>query len=458
MIFSGNSYRSVVNQNKFSADLSLSVNCCTGTSEIGFSGQGKTFKFSLVSGKVIDPEGRLCSSYLPNTQFSIYANFSGQSYNYAVNDSYVTYSGLKQDFYAEKFYVNNTGNVLDANVILNTNKPSLSFSAPTTFITGQSITGYLTSNFASGVKVFSGYFENGSSFTFSSAPSGLVSASNSGQFLINQTYPRLGYFSSDFYLDTSAGRYQQNFSSSGLAYPYLNYAFSFVDGSDSIKNVSSVQLNTGVTKFGSTVLNYGYFTNYQNLAPASLPLYVSLEYVSGRTGQYGLVSDVSVASGGNGYTAPPYVLFSGGGGSFASGVAILGASSSDYDKVVSVNMTSYGSGYTSAPSVIFSGGTGVINNNNPSLASGSASIVSYAKSFSGCFGVSTGIGASFTDFLTNNQISGSKYYGSSSLLSNSSVNLSVSYKTTFDTDPLYALLTVSGVAGNVIQRNITGIK
>jgi len=170
------------------------------------------------------------------------------------------------------------------------------------------------------------------------------------------------------------------------------------------------------------------------------------------------VGGVSVNSGGNGYTAPPTILFSGGGGSSASAVANLGTTSADYDKVVSVKMTSYGSGYTSVPMVTFSGGTGVINNNSPSLASGSASTVSYTKSFSGCFGVSTGIGVSLVDFATNNQISGSKYYGSSSLLSNSSVNLYLNYNTTFDNDPLYGLLTISGIAGNVIQKNITGIK
>jgi hypothetical protein len=458
MIFSGNSYRSVVNQNKFSADLSLSVDCCTGISEIGFSGEGKTFKFSLTSGKMIDTEGRFFSSYLPNTQFRIYANFSGQSYAYAVNNSYVLYSGYKQDFHAERFYINNTGNILNGNILLSTAKPNLSFYAPATFITGQNVTGYLSSDFASGVKIFSGYFEDGSSFSFFSIPSGLVSSSSSGAFLINQTYPRLGYFSSNFYLDTSAGQYEQNFTSSGLASPYLNYAFAFVDGSDTFNNVSNTQLNSGITKFGSAVLDYGYFTNYLNLAPASLPVYISLQYVSGNTGYYGLVTNVSVSSGGNGYTAPPAVIFSGGGGSLASGIAILGTSSSDYDKVVAVNMTSYGSGYTSAPTVVFSGGTGIINNNSPSIASGSASMAYYTKSFSGCFDVSSGIGVSLVDFATNNQISGSKYSGSSSLFSNSLVNVSVNYNTTFDTDPMYALLTISGINGNVIQKNITGIK
>lgn len=64
-------------------------------------------------------------------------------------------------------------------------------------------------------------------------------------------------------------------------------------------------------------------------------------------------STVTITNGGSGYTTPPSVAFSGGGGTGATGVAVLTA-----DKVTGVTITSGGSGYTSAPAIVFSGGGG----------------------------------------------------------------------------------------------------
>lgn len=65
----------------------------------------------------------------------------------------------------------------------------------------------------------------------------------------------------------------------------------------------------------------------------------------------GAVTGVSITSGGGLYTSPPTVVFSGGGGSGATGTAVMLAGS-----VVKVTMTAGGSGYTSAPAVSFTGG------------------------------------------------------------------------------------------------------
>nr|WP_280139864.1 phage tail tube protein [Pseudomonas panipatensis] len=65
------------------------------------------------------------------------------------------------------------------------------------------------------------------------------------------------------------------------------------------------------------------------------------------------LASVSITAGGSGYTSPPTVAFTGGGGTGAAGTAIISAG-----KVVGVNITNPGSGYTSAPTVAFTGGTG----------------------------------------------------------------------------------------------------
>lgn len=67
----------------------------------------------------------------------------------------------------------------------------------------------------------------------------------------------------------------------------------------------------------------------------------------------GVVSSVAVDSGGSGYLSVPAVVFTGGGGSGAAATAVLTG-----DVVTSIVVTNGGTGYTSAPSVSFTGGGG----------------------------------------------------------------------------------------------------
>jgi len=64
----------------------------------------------------------------------------------------------------------------------------------------------------------------------------------------------------------------------------------------------------------------------------------------------GQVVSISLTTGGSGYTAPPSVSFSGGGGNGAAGVAHMAGT-----QVESVVITNGGTGYTSAPTVTLSG-------------------------------------------------------------------------------------------------------
>ena len=61
----------------------------------------------------------------------------------------------------------------------------------------------------------------------------------------------------------------------------------------------------------------------------------------------GFVSDITVTSGGSGYTSEPAVTLSGGGGSGASGKAILAG-----DKVALILVLTAGTGYSTAPTVV----------------------------------------------------------------------------------------------------------
>lgn len=83
---------------------------------------------------------------------------------------------------------------------------------------------------------------------------------------------------------------------------------------------------------------------------------------------------ITVTNGGTKYTSAPNVALTGGGGTGAAAVAILGTGA-DAGKVVSVTITKGGTGYTSAPTVAFTGGGGTDAAATASMAEASNAIV-----------------------------------------------------------------------------------
>jgi len=71
----------------------------------------------------------------------------------------------------------------------------------------------------------------------------------------------------------------------------------------------------------------------------------------------GAITGLAVTAAGSGYTSPPSVSFTGGGGTGAAATAVLGTGA-DEGKVVGLTITNPGSGYTAAPTVVFTGGAG----------------------------------------------------------------------------------------------------
>jgi hypothetical protein len=279
--------------------------------------------------------------------------------------------------------------------------------------------------------------------------------------LIQQNYPSLGGLISNYTLNTSAGDYDNELTITGVDVPFLNYIFEVEEGANTLDSITQATFTSGVSKVGSLILNYGYETNREELVPTGLPINISLTYYSGVTGYMGMVSDVVIASGGNGYLAAPTVIFSGGGASIAaSGQAILGVDSLTYDSVVDVNMTYFGSGYNSTPTVIFSGGTGILNNFNPNIASGIAETSFYTKSVTGFFDLRTGINDNLVSYRDNSFTSGSAGYVKNNVFitDTSSITVQVVYDTKFDNEILVAKLTLSGIDNNIIEKYITGVK
>ncbi len=70
----------------------------------------------------------------------------------------------------------------------------------------------------------------------------------------------------------------------------------------------------------------------------------------------GGITSVTLSNQGVGYDTPPAISFTGGAGSGATAVPVMGTGA-NAGKVVGVTITNPGSGYTSAPTVVFTGGT-----------------------------------------------------------------------------------------------------
>lgn len=116
----------------------------------------------------------------------------------------------------------------------------------------------------------------------------------------------------------------------------------------------------------------------------------------------GVVTLVSMTAAGTGYTSPPTVGFTGGGGSGAAGTAYLQPTTVD-----TVTVGAGGAGYTSAPTVSFSGGNGSGAQGHAVLTAGAVSSVVVDNPGSGytrlptvSFSGGGGTGATATAVLT----------------------------------------------------------
>lgn len=423
MILDGPNFRKVSERDNFSFDASFSVSHPTGVGVFGFSGYGQEFAFNFQSGKIIDPEGRYVFSYIPNQEFAISGNVNKGFYDYAINQTPICLSGIKNNFKVEKYFTDTTGCTLDSDLLIKgqgLDKLAIT-GLPNSFKKGDIITGQLV-NTGSGiaVDVFSGELSDSSFTGFFAIQSVPTKISGSQNLVLSGVSGDLGVkYDLDFTFDTSFGQTVVGTSISGFNYAEYNV---FNLSKTFISDFETLPSGTGVITGDSYAIEKtGVFQGQVGSGSGSFILpsgtsHVSLDYVSGTTGNLsGMITGVDIINRGSGYFDYPNIQIAGGGGSGAevvgefeggelTGVTIVKAGSGYtsvpefkvYSGIALVDVIKLGTGYHTPPQVTAVGGGGVGASFRATVESGQVIDVSVISQGSGYTGIPT------IDFSTRN--------------------------------------------------------
>lgn len=380
--YSGINTRSVAETDKVTFRFDFTCDSNSGIAALGFSGENKNTAFSLVSGRLYDPEGRYVFSYNSNQTQQLSGQISGANYDYYLNREPVCFIGKKEDYKIQKFFINTTG----CNVVSDVEIFAPEYNYKSNYQTGiyleEPITGKIEAVDPSRkFQIFSGKVVTPTGITFSGFEGGLVSDSILTFNVTSGAREYETYFvTADIY--TNFGVLREKFSTKIVPkYSHSSY-FSITDasstrgmlsGKSSIfsKDVSGI----GITQTGDWHVLYDTYANQEILKykdPKEIK--ISFDYVTGNTGSYYVVTGFDVVSGGSNYSYPASLTLtqneSGHTSVTGRGVARLAYS------VTGLNLNYAGTGYTGVPEITFSGGggTGV-----------------YAEAFTGISGSVTGL-------------------------------------------------------------------
>jgi len=369
MIFSEFTHRKIQEKEDYSFFLSASIDNTTGNAAFGFSGSGEKFNFDFVKGRIIDPNDNYVYSYDTGT-FQISGIINKENYNYYINEELISFSGTKNNFKTENFFIDCTGCSLDVqNLVINGSGQTVLTFQNMNQAVGDSgfFTGEVVANDPAFGKfdIFSGeiltpqltgLFSILTTFSTGIESTGVLGISGI-QHIENQTD-----YSFEAKLYTSFGDIIEVFRVSGTT-PFNSQDLTLTYLSD---------LTSGgfplVEKTGEYLASNTLFTGDATYA-TGLPISISLSYYSGHTGKItGVVTGASVTSSGQNYSQvslPAIVIEGNGVGATATGqvssdglfagVRIINGGSGYSSIITGVTLTSSGGGYTGSPEVIIGG-------------------------------------------------------------------------------------------------------
>lgn len=354
MIFSGTDYRKLQEKEDYNFFINGIFDNVTGKAAIGFSGEGEKFDFNFLEGRVIDPSDNYVFSYDTGI-IEISGNVNKNYYNYYINDEKVNFSGIKNNFKIDRFFIECSGCNIDIDNFIVHGSGATLFTVQNmeSFIgDGSVITGNVVTNDSSFGRfdIFSGevltdtvtgLFSIETSLSTGIGATGLIGISGRGDIQNQNPY----IFEANLY--TSFGQVTQTFQVTGTTPFYqpdltLNEASTLTSGGFPL-----------VEKTGQYVAQYLLFTGSPFYA-SGLPISASLSYYTGYTGEItGALTGVTILESGQNYSPiniPPIIVTGDGVGAEVTGVVSPQGHLSD------IKIINGGSGYTTAPTfLIYSG-------------------------------------------------------------------------------------------------------
>ena len=382
MIFTGATYRKVQEKEDYNFFLSASIDNTTGSAVFGFSGSGQKFDFDFVEGRVIDPSENYTFSY-DTGLFQISGEINQDNYNYYIDEERINFSGIKNNFKIDRFFVDCTGcNLNVENLVINGSGQTILTLQNMNQLLGDS--GHFTGEVVVNDPAY-GKFDIFSGEILTSDMTGLFSLLTvystgieatgvlvvSGLTNIQNQSP----YSFEAKLYTSFGEVVQTFNLTGST-PFYEPTLTLSDLSDQLATSGGLPLQEKVRNYSAL---YTLFTGAP-IYGTGLPLNVSLSYYSGHTGVIeGALTGVYMEEYGSSYSSDslPEIVISGGGGTGATvtgvvspsggltGIRVLDGGSGYvgggptiliYSGVIGVQVVNGGGGYFSDPVMEFEGG------------------------------------------------------------------------------------------------------
>ena len=368
MIYSGLNYRKVQERSIFSFDSFFSLDSVSGSGLFGFSGNNQTFNFKFESGKIFDPESRYISSYQKNKTINLSGNVSGAFYDYYLNKILFCKNGSKNDFEIENFYLTTSSGLsldLDVSVSSAGSGDFIISGLPSIFYSGVPFSGKIVKSGVGGsFDIFSGTLND---FSFQSGnlniinspirvdPTGDIIFSGNFETKIKQEY----LFHIDF--NTSLGKRSKSFSITGDKIIYQSgYSFSVFDESAFVSFDGSVASGEDFNTERVGEYTFSQFLSIDSVYQTGLPFFVSLNYVSGITGNMsGMITGSILTAPGRGYRNEAVVAVSGING-VGVGAKVKGLTNSQ-GQVTEFKILNVGSGYQANPRFIVRSNIDTIN-------------------------------------------------------------------------------------------------
>jgi hypothetical protein len=420
MLVTGEKILELTNQDSMTFFLKdMFLDNVTGMAHVGFSGQNQSILFKFISGKIYDFEDRYIDTYNTKERINISGTFDTTKYNYNLNNESSCNVGQKNNFNVGYFYAKVENCTLSADATIYSDPIDLSINFPQTFVLGDTITGYI-SNYSANADITIESTEIGPISTdyyeLVSSPSS-IGYGQRDAIVVNNKGGREGVLPLLLYISTNVGDIHHNENINSTA--PVNYDVSaFLK--ESAQNQGSLTLGEAGAEGQA---NYSYSLDVMSGSDAiSGDASISLEYYSGKIGQYRTVTGITLSNSGKDYSilnpvgspANGYavVKFSEGLGSDVRASGYIGISDDGYLDESRFELSCGGAYFESAPTVTFDAVYGASGYHG----TGYALVDLYEKTFTGCWDLKTGTSQStLHDYRLNNLTgaAGQSFYPSS---------------------------------------------